>query len=603
MLRHRHLLITFACILSLLAIFLRFWQLNNIPLSLYHDEMDYVITGEALARFGTDLSGTWTPWQLRPLHTLNYTAELPAVFHALVQKILGLGPQNGHTPAALFGVGTVLLVGWLVYLLTKNKPLMILAGLTLALNPWHIYISRMGYEAVISLFFQVLFLICLWQSVKTNKIGWMLGMIFSLVLGYFTYHATKFTLIFISLSSLLWILSQKMDRKWKTINVIIIIVTLGILLTYSLHLNKIGAMGTRQTELILGSDHLSSVVNVERRQSLFMPGSKFLLNKGTILITEFINHYAAVFDIYRIFISGYEGGFQFSLAVHGYFYLSSIPFLIMGAAWWWKKYRAATTFLLLTLVVSPMASAITIGYQSIFRSALTYTIIIILIAGGTYNLVQWLSKKPYAQIGMLILGLWLSSESIWFAHRYFTRFPLVSADNHYFYEEVLAGYVKRAARPLLVITSDSAYSRARAIVAYTGIMGNLKPEMRAQFALPNQSTFNLGDITVSGNCPNFEQTKNSVQVVEAAKFAECGYPQYLATTSAQLVAPNHKLQLKGLGSPIDSRTYYYLINDQVCDVNQLKGYIHTDQLRDYNPVQLSDEQFCSAWGKTDVVNY
>lgn len=609
--KYNILIIFFGFTFFLLATFLRFWHLNQIPVAVYHDEMDYVITGEALVRFGTDLSGTWKPWQLRPLQTLNYTAELPAVFHAATQKIFGLGPQNGHTPAAIFGLGTVILIGWLVYSLTKNKTLSILATLTLAINPWHVYISRMGYESAISLFFQVLFITCVWHSLQKFVIKksvfyrslCLMGIIFSLTLGYFTYHATKFTLIFIAAGAALWILSQKSTFKWKAAVSVTIFATLGVLAAHTMYLNQIGAFGERQTELIFSSDYLSSTVNLERRQSLYLPGSKLFINKGTILTTEFIKHYTAVFDIYRIFISGYEGGFQFSLAVHGYFYLSSIPFILIGAVWWWKKYRSAAIFIFAILVTSPMASAITIGYQSIFRSALTYTFLTVLVAGGVYALLQWLKQKPFSQISYVIIGIWLCSETAWFAGRYFGRYPLTSADNHYFYEKILAGYVSRAPRPLLVVTNPDPYSRARATIAYTGLMGNLTADERKQFASPNQSTFNLGNITVTGNCPNLIQTQGLTQIIEANKFAECGYAQYLATASAQLATPSHTLLLTGLGSPIDSRTYFYLLNDRVCNTNELKGYINTNRLADFNPVELNDQQFCEAWGKTDQVNY
>src|SRR3972149_8527853 len=102
-------------ILILFGLFFRFWQLNAIPVSLYHDELDYVFTGEAVARYGTDITGQWHPWQFRPLHTLNYTAETPVIWHALAQKLFGYGPRNAHTPAAIFGVGSIMVAAFLTY--------------------------------------------------------------------------------------------------------------------------------------------------------------------------------------------------------------------------------------------------------------------------------------------------------------------------------------------------------------------------------------------------------------------------------------------------------------------------------------------------------
>ncbi|MDQ3008077.1 MAG: hypothetical protein M3Q81_00600, partial [bacterium] len=154
----KYSLIAITALLILVGLAVRLWLLPVIPVALYHDELDHVFTGEAVARFGTDISGNWQPTQLRSLETLNQTAELPAVFHAAAQLIFRFGAQSAHIPNAFFGLLSVVLLGLIAFQVTGRKGAGIAVSLALLLSPWHVHLSRMTYEATISLFFQLSFL-------------------------------------------------------------------------------------------------------------------------------------------------------------------------------------------------------------------------------------------------------------------------------------------------------------------------------------------------------------------------------------------------------------------------------------------------------------
>lgn len=590
------------------ATFLRFWKLDQIPLSFYHDEMDYVFTGEAVARYGTDITGKWSPWQLQPLKTLNITAELTAGIHGVIQHVFGIGVQNGRLPSSLFGLGTIALVGMLVHALLRSKVFTFSTMMTLALSPWHIYISRTGYEAPIGLFFQCLFLFCLVKltEVREKKLNrtavllTMLGLLLSVFFGYFTYHGLKFSFALMTIAATVWILFSRIPKWWKFTVIFGMFLLVSSLLLRTLLQNRAGMLGNRQSELIISSAFLTKIVDEQRRIAIDTPIDIFTSNKFTAVSKAFIERYLSVFDFYRFFVSGYESGFQFSLIVHGFFYLTGIPLLIIGVTHLNRKNRSALQFLLLFLLISPLVSAIQIGMQSIFRAALTYVILNIFIGCGIASLVEWTqgSKKNFFLLPLF--SLFITAEVLFFGYTYFSEYPLRSTDNQYFFEKVLAGYLKHTTNPVLVVTKPDAFSRARAIVAYLHLMPKLSDEERQQFYAPLPSTYQIGTITVTQNCPDVSSSAGIVQLIDPGKFQECGYQSFYATASA-VVQKEKKLYLNSLGSPLDGGTYFYILNDSVCANESLRNYAYANTFHQLDLLNLTLSEYCSTWVKTDSI--
>jgi hypothetical protein len=261
---------TGCAVLVVLGLWIRWWHLAAIPVGLYHDEMDYVLNGEAVAQFGTDLSGTWRPFELRPLHTQNYTAELPIAVHAVAQKIFGLGVESAHLPAALFGMMTVIWLVWFVWQATHNRMLSAATGIMVLTSPWHIYISRLGYEAVLSLFCQIVCVSMIWflgqrhqlqqlqqfQEKKVNVKGkfrmmlaagtWIFLLATAIVsfgLAYYLYHGAKFTMLVVVGVGGVWILRQKIPNWRKFAIVMSLCLTSCLLLGQSWQMKGAGAIG------------------------------------------------------------------------------------------------------------------------------------------------------------------------------------------------------------------------------------------------------------------------------------------------------------------------------------------------------------------------
>lgn len=582
------------------GLILRFWLIKEIPIAFYHDEMDYVITGEAIARFGTDISGEWQPKLLKPLITYNVTSELAAIFHAIVQKMFGLGVQSGHLPSAIFGVLTTLTSGWLIFLLFKSKKVSLIFMIFLWINPWHVHISRLGYETSISLFFQVLALSAI-ISFGQNQARFNLKSLvyFSTgivgILGsFFTYHGAKVTIAGIVLTGLAIALKNTKNVKFILLPSVVFLTILCLAYVQLFYGINQGWYLGRESEFIFSSSFFEKTVNHARFLSFDFPAKNLVLNKLTIIFFEGLKRWASVFDINKFAIGGMENGFQFSLFVHGFWYLSSIILFFFGLTKMLKNKIDGTYSWLILLCISPIASVLNITYQSIFRSALTYILLIAPIVYGFLFVLKMLeNKKLFLSIFFLILII----EPIYFAAQLFGRYGIVTAENHFFDDRLLAGYIRlvtqQSNKPIIIILDNDVFRRARNVIAYNDLLKNLTQTEREQFANTNLQTYKFANLTFSLNCPDKQIIDANVIIMKPNMLDNC---KILPPKTTETVFPT-------IASPIDSGAYFYLYQDPVCKNFELPQYVYTNNLNDFYIEKLDNKKFCQTWVKWEKKSF
>lgn len=593
---HNNLVLILGCIAILFGLFLHTWRLSSIPVSFYYDEMDYIVTGESVARFGADLSGSWKPAQLLPMRTLNVTAELPAVFQALTQKLFGLGPSSGRYTATIFGLLSVVISVAIVYVIFESRQMVLTVAVVLLLSPWLIHISRSGYEATQALFFELSFVwgILLWQKASSTKkrMAALLLMFVSLFLGFYSYHGAKFTFMAIGVVSMgSLVLSRTKSLKLeKLLSVFFLGVLLLVLGVRTVVLNQQGVFSSREGELIFDSQKLTDQVNFARQQAIRLPLQSVFVNKATVLFDQALRHYLSVFDVYRLGINGLEGTYQFSLIVHGFFYISTIILFILGARYLLAQKNQHIYLVVILFLISPVASVVSSAYQSIFRSALTYQLVLIIAGIGLWWLLKQVQALSFhrAVIAQLIIFLVLIGEASMFGFRYFAQYPIFSADNQFFFEKLLAGYLVRTNQPATVVAERYAYSYTRSYIAYGGLMSQLTLQERAQFAHPENEQFTVKNVIIQSSCPKVIDS-NALLVVESGMYKYCGYDKLENQIAPKLA----------LSSPIDSRSYFYVLGDQVCQGQQLPSFIHAHRVADFDVMTLSNQEFCQTWMKKE----
>jgi 4-amino-4-deoxy-L-arabinose transferase-like glycosyltransferase len=151
----------------LLGAALRLHRLSETPAGLFCDEAAIAANARALATTGRDLAGERLPLYSRlrsfELSGIPGIVSQPVFQYASVPFALALGrtPAAARLPAVAFGVLGIAAT-WLLGRALFGTATGLVAAALLAISPWHLHLSRVGFEAV-SL--PVLLALCAWQLV------------------------------------------------------------------------------------------------------------------------------------------------------------------------------------------------------------------------------------------------------------------------------------------------------------------------------------------------------------------------------------------------------------------------------------------------------
>src|SRR3989344_2849602 len=133
-----------------LAFILRFYHLGQNPLSLNWDETSNAYNAYSILKTGRDEYERFLPLYNRSFD--DYKPPLYMYLNVPTVAIFGLTPFAARLPSALFGFLTVPLIYFLVRKLFNQKLMALAAMFLLAISPWHIQFSRVGFEANVGLF-------------------------------------------------------------------------------------------------------------------------------------------------------------------------------------------------------------------------------------------------------------------------------------------------------------------------------------------------------------------------------------------------------------------------------------------------------------------
>jgi hypothetical protein len=108
---------------------------------------------------------------------------------ALSTKILGFdafSPWSARLPSVAFGVGTILLIYFLVKKIFNNETVALCSGLIIALSTWEIVWSRQARGYIAAQFFILLTFYFLWQWLENKKVKHFIFLILSFIAAYFS---------------------------------------------------------------------------------------------------------------------------------------------------------------------------------------------------------------------------------------------------------------------------------------------------------------------------------------------------------------------------------------------------------------------------------
>ena len=407
----------------LLAVVLRFYQLGVNPPSPYWDEAALGYDAYSILKTGKDFHGNFMPLvafesfgDYKP--SLYFYAAVPSI------AVFGLNTFAVRFPSAFFGSLTVLLVFLLLKSMLPKKlsAVALLAALFLSISPWHILVSRVGFETNLGLFLLVLGA-WLWRK------QFLIPAVIALVAAMYAYHANR---VLVPLLGIAWgLMSWQWLKSWVKLSVAAVI--LAVILALPI-INKLNTPEIRKRfEETSAFSDLAPIIK----------SNLLITEDGGGLITRLIHHrfwqylglaasnYADHFSAQFLFLSG-DANPRHSIQTSGQLYLIFLPLIILGGWHLFRTSRPAFNWLLMWLVLSPVPAALTKATPHALRSLPLVLPLVILAAAGFVYLMD--KKRLIALVVTLILLF--EFGRFWYSYQY--QYPLIySSQWQYGYQELM----------------------------------------------------------------------------------------------------------------------------------------------------------------------
>lgn len=220
--------IIFILIISL-AIFVRFYKLGKVPMSISWDEAAVGYNAYTIAHWGRDEWGKTLPLVFKSFEDYKHPVHIYLTVPTIAT--FGLTEFGVRASAAIFGVLNVVVIFFLARKIFKSDLAAYFASFFLAISPYNIQFSRFNHELNFAVFFFMLG--CYLILLGLEKKNYLLSLGFaSLGLDLLTYHSAK--IIVPPIFSLLVIFySQDLIKlkKYFMIGVALFLVFVGIIIT------------------------------------------------------------------------------------------------------------------------------------------------------------------------------------------------------------------------------------------------------------------------------------------------------------------------------------------------------------------------------------
>lgn len=421
----------------LLALGVRVWKLSSAPASLYIDEIDLGYQARSLVETGKDYRGTLSPFFVRSFNSDR--TPIPAMFTAITTVIFKTPELAVRMAPAILGTAGVALVFLLVKLWLGTKAGLVTA-LVLALSPWMIQFSRVGFEASSVLVVLLSGLTCFFywlKNKKKEKFFWM--SIILLSLSVYTYRTMSLFTPFMFLALLIVYYQDILKLGLK--KVLIAVGLVGLIMGSFLYATTLASADeTRISQISIFSDP-ETAIWVQRNREISSGDlsdntigkqaslvSKIFYNKPLSWGDSLLNNYLTAFSTDFLFING-DPNLRHSIPHWGMMIWLDILAIGFGIYFLIKnKKQKWVQFLTLWLLISPLASCLTtIGGNHAHRLFITAIPLLTLTGIGWYQFYQTTIKTKKGKLILLVVLLaWFGWWSR-FYHSYTVHYPINSA--------------------------------------------------------------------------------------------------------------------------------------------------------------------------------
>lgn len=364
----------FLIVVLLLAALLRLWDLSGVQSGFFRDEAAIGYNAYSIWQTGADEFGIKFPIVFRSFEVFFLPAYL--YLTAPIVGIFGLNEFNVRVLSAISGIIAVYLVFCLSLELFKKPRMAILASLTLAISPWHIFYSRGAFEGNLGLTaFTAGFLF--WIKFSNGK-RWPYFLL-SLILFVFSMYCYQAERLVVPLSGLVvFLYFYKVIWKLKRKLIIPMIIAV-ILLTPLLSLSfKPGGYHRAFGVSVFQQPHPPGILSGE-------PESYLRLRQITALYLSYFSPRNLFFD------SDYNK--QRVTENHSVLYAWMLLFLIVGLVSVWKRKDTGCKLLLWWVVIAPIPATLSADPFHTYRSLLLYMPVTMIVSVGLSSTLERFKDK------------------------------------------------------------------------------------------------------------------------------------------------------------------------------------------------------------------
>lgn len=246
-----------------LAGLIRIFKLGQVPGGLTWDEAAIGYNGYAILTTRRDEWLTKLPVSFKSFG--DFKAPLAIYLSGPFIYFFGANSTALRLPFAISGVMAVLGTFILNFLIFKESPdkrrfIALFSAFIIALSPWHIFFSRVGFESGLALNFVIWSVVLFYFSLKKirNQKTALLSIIFSVILAVmslYTYHSAK---IFVPLLALL-LISLNFSKVRSKLRNFLIAGLIGVILLYPLIKDAIYGQGLERAGVTIFNQNLGAI--------------------------------------------------------------------------------------------------------------------------------------------------------------------------------------------------------------------------------------------------------------------------------------------------------------------------------------------------------
>jgi hypothetical protein len=562
----KKLLFIIKILLVIILVGLRFVWLDRFPPGLSNDEIEYVTSAKSYILQGKDISGYGLPLSLIKTETDGANALVPQIMTAPFYLFGSLNLTVARIPYVFVDLLVAIGVYFLVFTFSRNKILSLLTLISYLITPWGLFFSRNTADASFSLMFYV------WGIVLLLRNNLVPSLLF-FIAGFFSYHGAMPLLPFlVGLTSF-----YKFGSSRKTAGLI----GFSLLLIFSFLLLAKNVPGSitsaRNSDIdLFNTDKVAVLVNENRRMSIENPVNQFFTNKLTETAKLFMSKYFQAFSPSTLFLTGDESG-TYRFGLHGLLFISDMFFIIFGLISLYRTHKKATLLLLGILFVAPLTTVINqLGTSVIKRSFMLLPILVIFTASGYYYLVKSLTR--HVQIAVILGLIALTSFNfINYLHFHFFELPVISQENFWVSERVLARYFQLAdiQTPVIWVVDRSRNTFLRTI--FYSDKETQKQYLRGKYPF-SMEDFQFKNITITTSCPE-EFIPGVIYAVKRGQ-GDCFTDRIPHLT---------------ISEPRDAGDVFKIYGSSFCAGESTDTYRRFNYVSDYAVENLTAKDFCSRW--------